>query len=126
MGQIPGNELFPDVKSGYGTAKVTEVYEVVTKGTTGTYYKPGNYRSIWVHVIAANPAAMDVNGLYFKVKSSAGVERKIVIGGGADADDGNKLLTAMCVIRENIIPHEFAIENPSARTDFNVSLIFNY
>ena len=126
MGQIPGNELFPDVKSGYGTAKVTEVYEVVTKGTTGTYYKPGNYRSIWVHVIAANPAAMDVNGLYFKVKSSAGVARTMIINGGVDADDADKMLTGMCVIRENIIPHEFAIENPSARTDFNVSLIFNY
>tara|TARA_Y100000310_G_C20665427_1_gene807220 strand:- start:444 stop:824 length:381 start_codon:yes stop_codon:yes gene_type:complete len=126
MGIIPGNENFADVKRAYGTAKVKEVYEVVAADTTGTYYKPGNYRSIWVHVIAATPANMDTDGLFFKVKSRTGVVRTMIINGGVDADDGNELLTAMCVIRGNMIPHEFAISNPSLRTAFNVSLIFNY
>lgn len=126
MGLIPGNENFPDVKQNYGSTRIQYASDTIPTNTVGTYYTPGNVRSVWMHV--DTPPSFERDYVLFQIKDDAGTPnvRRIATMDGVHFNDGNKLDDDMIVITGALIPHEFAIQNPSSRTAITVEFWFNY
>ena len=143
MGVIPGNENFADVKRDYGLEKVrrlTENIDANGSGTqTGSYYKPGNVRSIQVMITDAG-ARYSAAGFNILVKDSAGHTSRIYVPGQSITQDGDvggdgvahpMEDTALGQVSGSIIPHEFAIQNiqvgsSGAGYDIDVAILLVY